>query len=230
MGLNEYPPSIIDHLCGKFAGAKRHFRAVILAVTCVVAVSVARPGQAPKNPAAKAPTVLATLSATKGSVEQGTYKNPSIGLEFTPADNLRLGDSEMKGTPGAAKLLITIEAKDDGLLSGLTSSKSLTIFYAESLAYYPENQRNTSRYVPKVIRANQGYGYQIVNEGAPERLSGYSFTRVDCVMGKVYEADLISTHNGYAFVFIFAGRDLETVNKLIATTKVKITELQSANP
>jgi hypothetical protein len=43
------------------------------------------------------------------------------------------------------------------------------------------------------------------------------------VKGAVREAVLVVTHNGYACVFIFAGSDGDAVNKLIASTKVKLT-------
>src|SRR5437660_9687326 len=101
---------------------------------------------------------------TKGLVDNGTYKNTSIGLEFTPAESLKLQEPEMKGTPGTTPLLITVQAvSDGGVISSLFSSQGLTTFYADALAYYPEEQRNVPRYLKKIIRANEAEGWQHVD-------------------------------------------------------------------
>ena len=75
----------------------------------------------------------------------------------------------------------------------------------------------------KVIRANEADGYETVDPGTPDQISGISVARVDFVKGEVHEAVLITIHNVYAFVFIFAGSDIGVVNKSIASTKVKLT-------
>src|SRR6516165_2956850 len=83
----------------------------------------------------------------KGSVEGRTYKNASIGLELTVADGLEFQAPELKGTPGAVPLLVTVTAwRSEGLLSPRTA----TAFYADALAYYPEAQRSTDAYMRKV--------------------------------------------------------------------------------
>jgi len=101
---------------------------------------------------------------------------------------------------------------------------SLTTFYAESLAYYPEEQRNIPRYVKKIIRANEADGWQHVDGKSSEQVTGILFSRVDFAKGDVHEAVLVTVHNGYAFVFIFAGSDIGSTNKLIAATTVKLTQ------
>jgi len=159
---------------------------------------------------------------TKGQVESGIYKNDSIGLQFTPAENLHLQAPEIVGTPGTTPLVVKVEANaKSGLLSGLFSARSLTIFYADALAYYPEEQRNPSRYLKKVVRANEADGYQHVNGKSSDEISGVSFMRADFTKREVYEVVLVTTHNDYAFVFIFAGSDVGVVNKMVASTKAK---------
>jgi len=76
--------------------------------------------------------------------------------------------------------------------------------------------------VHKVIRANEADGYQTVNPAMPAQISGISVVRVDFVKGKVHESVLVTIHNAYAFVFIFAGSDFGVINKSIASTKVKL--------
>jgi len=160
-----------------------------------------------------------TKNAHKGFIEQGTYKNSSIGLEFTPAKGLHFNQPELKGTPGTTPLLILIQAQTDpGPVYGLT------VFYADALDYYPEDQRNDSRYLEKIIRTNAADGFQHVDGKASEQVDGISFARADFIKGLVHETVLITTHKAYEFVFIFTGADFEVTGKLIASTDVKLTQ------
>jgi hypothetical protein len=154
---------------------------------------------------------------TKGQVESGIYKNDSIGLQFTPAESLHLQAPEIMGT------LVEVKAIAEWGLLSLFSARDVTIFYAEALAYYPEEQRNPARYLKKVLRANAAEGYQHVDSKSSDEISGVSFMRADFIHTKsrVYEVVLVTTHNDYAFVFIFAGSDVGAVNKMVASTKVK---------
>jgi hypothetical protein len=163
------------------------------------------------------------VGPTKGTVEQGTYKNSSIGIEFKPAENLHLQEPEMKGTPGKVPLVITVAAQADRtLFSGVFSSRDATVFYADALAYYPEDQRNAARYLKKIVRAQEVDGYRQLDSPASDHVGEIEFVRADFIKGGVREAVLLVIHNGYAFVFIFASSDVDSVNKLIASTKVKL--------
>lgn len=162
------------------------------------------------------------IPPNKGSVEQGTYKNPSIGIEITPASDLHLEEPEMKGTPGTTPLLIVVKATEGGLLSGLFSPRSVMIFDADALAYYPEGRRSAPLYVDRVMRTNKALGYQTVNEVRQDEISGIPFVRIDFMKDEVHESVLVTTHEAFAFVFIFVGSDFEAINKTIAATKVKI--------
>lgn len=200
----------------------RKFRHLIL----VVVLATVMPLSSARRQASheKTQTSGQSVLPDRGLVERGTYKNPSIGLEFIPAENLRLQEPEMKGKPGTVPLLITVQALSDrGFVSSLFSVRELTVFYAEALASYPEEQRNSGRYLQKVIRANEAQGFQHVDGEMVSYLSGISFLRADFVQKEVHETVLVATHNAYAFVFIFAGADLDSTNKLIASTKIKFT-------
>jgi len=158
----------------------------------------------------------------KGSVEGKTYKNATLGLELTVAPHLELGAPELKGTAGTVPLLVTVAAWGP---KKWFSSREGTIFYADALAYYPEGLRSTDDYVRKVIRANQPEGFEPVDvaEGAKlSKIAGVSFARVDFRKGTVYEAVLVKACKAFALVFIFPGPDLETINKLTATTQLKL--------
>ena len=195
----------------------------VLAFTVLIA-TLPSLGRRPESQQS-APKILPSTHGvlpTKGQIENGIYRNDSIGLEFAPAENLHLQVPEIMGTPGTTPLLVKVEADAErGLLSGLFSARSLTIFYADALAYYPEDQRNASRYLKKVARANESDGYQHIDVKSSDEIGGVSFMRADFTKSEVYEVVLVTTHNDYAFVFIFAGSDIGVVNKMIASTKVK---------
>ena len=200
------------------------FRVIILAFSFAASTLLSRSPQETAPPRANTTNSPQNPLPTKGLVDNGTYKNTSIGLEFTPAENLKLQEPEMKGTPGTTPLLITVQAvSDGGLISSLFSTQGLTIFYAEPLASYPEEQRNVPRYLKKIIRANEAEGWQHVDGKASEQMAGILFSRLDFVRGNVHEAVLVVAHRDYAFVFIFAGVDIGAPNKLIAATNVKFT-------
>ena len=157
------------------------------------------------------------LQPNKGMIEKGTYKNPSIGLEFTPAENLDLQEPEMQGAT------VTVTAQDRGWTAGLLSARSLTVFYAATFSRYPERWRDATSYMKMVIRAQEANGFQQIGSLASGQMSGIQFLRADFTKGRVYEAILVTAHNGYAFVFIFTGSGVRVTNKLIASTKVKFT-------
>jgi len=130
----------------------------------------------------------------------------------------------MKGTPGSIPLLVTVQAlADQGVISSLFWVRSLTVFYADALAYYPEDQRNAPRYMKKVIRANEAEGFQHVDGETSGQISGIPFIRADFAKRGGREVVLVTTNNTHALVFIFAGSGLEVTNKLIASTKLKFT-------
>jgi len=198
-----------------------HMKASILAVI-LIAMTPSLSSQQHITPSFEKSIPPQNTLPTVGKVVEGTYKNPSIGIELTPAENLHLEDPEMKGTPGTTPLLIVISASESGLLKGLLSPRSVMIFDADALAYYPADQRTVDRYIKKVIRANEADGYKTINPGASAQFSGIPVERAEFLKGEVHEAVLITIHNGYAFVFIFAGADFESINKSIAATKVKL--------
>jgi hypothetical protein len=200
------------------------YRALVLAIALVAAAPFS--GSQHGTPQSRPNTTTSTprVLPTKGVIEQGTYKNASIGLEFTPAEDLHLQEPEMKGSPGSTPFLLTVQAlADQGVISSLLWVRSLTVFYADALAYYPEDQRNAARYLKKIIRANEADGFQHVDGEASGQISGIPFVRADFARRGGREAVLVMTNNTYAFVFIFAGSDVGTTNKLIASTKLKLT-------
>lgn len=172
-----------------------------------------------QSPQSNAPAAASSqnLQPNKGMIEQGTYKNPSIGLEFTPAENLGLQEPEMRGP------VVTVKALDRGWSAGLLSARSLTVFSAEAFSRYPEGWRDATSYMKMVIRAQEADGFQQIGSVTSDQMSEIRFVRSDFTKGRVHEAVLVTAHNGYAFVFIFTGSGVGVTNVLIASTKVKFT-------
>ncbi len=170
--------------------------------------------EVPTRPSSSAPRL------NKGFVEGKTYMNPSLGLELTPDPDLKLGTPVLKGTPGTLPLSVTIAAWGE---PKLFSAREGTAFYADTLAYYSDDQRSTSAYMRKVVRANQKDGFERV-EGSPEsKLGGVSFARTDFFKkGPAYEAVFVRSCDSHALVFVFAGSGRDAVDKLIARTVLKL--------
>jgi hypothetical protein len=160
----------------------------------------------------------------EGKVEGRTYKNTSVGIELTPPPGLEFGSPELKGNPGSVQLLVTVTAVGEYKL--LTARKVMA-FYADALAYYPSTRRSTDAYMLRIVRSQQGDGYQPEGNTSQDRLGGVPFTRQDFKKGIVYESVFVRACDAQAFVFIFGGADQETVNSLSAATELKLDPVTS---
>jgi hypothetical protein len=205
----------------KFANMWGH-KSLVYVIVLIAATAFSSPHNAKPQSGAKTATPTPDVRRIKGVVEKGTYKNPFIGIEFTPAADLHFQEPKVAGAPGTALFIVSVEALADRGLSNLFWARSLTLFYADSLTHYPEEQRTAARHLKKVIRANESNGFQQVDGETSGQISGITFLRADLVKKEVHEAILVTTHNDYAFAFWFAGSDLIVINKLIASTKVKL--------
>ena len=155
----------------------------------------------------------------KGIVEGKTYKNPSVGLELTPSPGLEFEPPELMGTPGTVPLLVTIAAYGE---KKWFSTRNATAFYADALAYFPDDQRSTEAYMRKVVRFNGEQGFKPVAQSPDGKLGGVSFSRTDFTNGLDYSVVMVRACETLALVFIFTGSGRDEVNKLIAATQVKL--------
>ncbi len=151
---------------------------------------------------------------TSGTVQDNTYQNDSLGLQFTPPPGLRLSAPQLKGKPGTLPLLVTVAAWS--LVNGGA------VFYADDLGYYPEGRRSTRAYVERVIRTQKEQGLDLVEGETEGHLGGVTFTRIDFHQTLSYEAVLVKACDAYTFVFIFAASDVQSADKLIGETTVKL--------
>jgi TonB family protein len=155
----------------------------------------------------------------KGEVVGRTYKNASVGIEFTPPTTLELGDPKLKGNSGTLPLLVTINAACEHIPG---TARKVMAFYTDALAYYPSTQRSTEEYMRRIVRNQQNNGYEPIEAAPYGMLGGIAFARYDFKKGIVYESALVKTCETQALVFIFAGADEEIVNELSAETELKL--------
>lgn len=222
--------SAIEPRPARFLHSEHMTHALVTGTLTLMIISVVPPpvawSQAAPAPKARpaAPIPAQRSLPDKGVVEGAVYKNPSIGIEFTPPPSLHLQEPEMKGTPDAVPMLITVRAvADRGLLAGLFSGKSECVFYADKLSYYPQDKRDASNYIQQVISAQATNGFQHVGSLTTAQLSQASFLRADFEKGSAHEAVFVTTRDEFAFVLIFGASDGGTTDKLITSTKLRIT-------
>jgi len=112
----------------------------------------------------------------KGIVEAGVYKNPSLGVELSPAPGLKFEAPELKGNPGTVPLLVTINALGK---SRLFSGGEVMSLYSDALSYYPENRRSTGDYVRRVMFANKQEGWTPEERDSDYQMGGVTFARMN---------------------------------------------------
>jgi TonB family protein len=160
----------------------------------------------------------------KGEVVGRTYKNASVGIEFTPPATLELGDPKLKGNPGTLPLLVTINAAGKYIPA---TTRKVMAFYTDALAYYPSTRRSTADNMLRIVRNQQNDGYEPIEAAPYGMLGGIAFARHDFKKGVVYESVLVKLCDTQALVFIFAGADEEIVNELSAKTELKLDPVTS---
>ena len=171
-------------------------------------------------PAKPAPSVQ---QLAKGVVQGNTYKNASIGLELTPDPKLKFGRPMVARKHGTAPLSVTVSAW--GKFRSYTAREGTT-FFAMALANYPAEERSTDACMQKVIEADRGNGWKLVQGNGEGELGGISFARKDFLKvfekGSAYEAVFVKACDTQALVFVFAGSDQDAVNKIIGATELKL--------
>ncbi len=163
----------------------------------------------------------------KGEVVGRTYRNASVGVELTPPPGLEfVGPPKLKGNAGTVPLLVAIRAAEPPTF---LPGRKVMAYYSDALAYYPLGQHSTGAYLRKVVQENQnaGQGFQPLGDSSDQIFGGVVFARQDFESGAVSEVVLVKACDAQALVFIFAARDRDEVNKLIAATDLKVDQERS---
>src|SRR5579864_8420284 len=120
----------------------------------------------------------------KGTIEGGTYKNASVGLEFTPTAKLKFRTPELRpGRGGAPGAFLTVAAWGE---EKLFSARDIVTFWADALANYPENLRSTQARVQNVVQDNRKAGFEPLGGSEQAELGGVAFVRTDFKKGAAH--------------------------------------------
>jgi hypothetical protein len=149
----------------------------------------------------------------EGVVDGNTYKNPSVGLELTPASELELQAPELKGTD------VTVFASGE---YKFRSDRNTMFVGIEGLAGIPESRRSTEGEMLSWVKVAREDGSKPIEENLESKLGGVAFLRRDLVKSNIQESILVKACRDYALIFIFAGPDREALNGIIQTTQLKL--------
>ncbi len=177
----------------------------------------------------------------KGAVEGKTYKNAFLGLELTPASNLKFKAPELKGKAGTVhpSLLVAAWGK-----STSDSSTEGTAFWAADLTSYPVDERSSEACMRSIVDEKVKDGLQ-VQRSTQADLDGLPFARTDFLLpaerqsefsvkvgirhrwpetrGRAaYQAVFVKACSTVALGFVFTGSSRAAVEKLIAATELKL--------
>src|SRR5262249_12792884 len=133
------------------------------------------------------------------------------------------GTPELKGTPGSVPLVVTVTAL--GKPTFFTAREGIA-YYSDALAYYPEKRRSADAYIRRVDLANRKDGFVGLGPIFEAKIGDTTFSREDFkkagLVTPTYESVIVKACESQALVFIFAGPDLDAINKLISSTQVKL--------
>lgn len=163
----------------------------------------------------------------KGTIEGRTYKNASVGLEFTPTAKLKFRTPELRpgrgGTPGA---FVTVAAWGE---EKWLSARDIVTFWADALANYPDNLRSTQARMQNVVQDNRKAGFEPLGGSEQAELGGVAFVRADFKKGAAHEAVFVKSCSTQALVFIFFGADRKAVDDLVASTELKLSPISGCD-
>ncbi len=157
----------------------------------------------------------------RGTFQQNTYINHSLGLVITLAPGIVQNEEAMAKIPPTQQTVTLIQAWGE---KRPVSQRPGIVLYVDRLSYYPEDRRTSAAYIARVTRSQVFNGYQVVHGKPYSRLGSYLLNRVDLKRDAIREAVLVTIHRGWALVFIFAGNDEKEIGRLISETSLEFRE------
>jgi hypothetical protein len=163
---------------------------------------------------------LTTPRLDKGVIQGKTYRNASIGLDFTSDPSLTFQHPDVKenGTKRESLAVSALGKATPG------SVREGTFLGAVALAYYPEDQRSTDACMRKVVVAQLKNGFKTVVGTSNSKLGHITFARTDFSHDDppAYEAVFVKACDALALTVVFAGHDRDTVERFVAATDLKL--------
>ena len=157
----------------------------------------------------------------RGFVTGSTYRNPSLGVEFTVPEELQLRQPEMKtyARTGGVKIYVDAWSKPHKFLKYIDA---WIVFSAETLASLPVKFQSTGGFMLLMAQRERKEGYKPLQGESTEKLGEVEFLRADYGRGSRREIVLASLRENYAYVFIFSASDVAAADALIKSTTLKL--------
>jgi hypothetical protein len=165
-----------------------------------------------------APAAGQIPTSMQGQVRNGSYENSFFGLTFTPDAKLTFDTAEFAGSRTWTErtfLLFSAWTKEQigGVRTGVVAD-------ADRLSDYPEGRRDGEAYINRVVRAQLGQGYEVVDDKKHRQLANTKFLEADFKRGSGSEAVLVTLRKGYAVVFIFNAASPTDLDNLISSPRI----------
>ena len=174
----------------------------------------------PQSPVGQSQTSLSIPRLDKGAIQGKTYRNASIGLDFTSDPSLTFQRPEVKENGTKHESLMV------GALAKVTpgSVREGTFIGTVALADYPRDERSTGACMRKAVDAQLKNGFKTVMGTSDGKLGNVTFARTDFSHTKppAYEAVFMKACDALAFTVVFAAHDRETVERFVAATDLKL--------
>ena len=174
----------------------------------------------PQPPLGQSQTSLSIQHLDKGAIQDKTYRNASIGLDFTFDPSLTFQRPEVKenGTKHESLMVYALGKATPG------SVRESTFIGAVALAYYSQDERSTGACMRKVIDAQLKNGFKTVKGNSNSELGRMTFARTDFTHSAppAYEAVFVRACDALAFTVVFAGHDRDTVERFVSAANLKL--------
>ncbi len=112
----------------------------------------------------------------RGTFQQNTYTNHSLGLVITLAPGIVQNEEAMAKIPPTPQTMTLIQAWGE---KRPHSERPGIVLYVDRVSYYPEGRRTAAAYIARVTRSQVFNGYQVVHGKPYSRLGSYLLNRVD---------------------------------------------------
>lgn len=164
-------------------------------------------------------------SIDKGTVNGRTYLNEKLGIRYSVPSPLKIDDPVLQDATGPRPGITVYSCEPEGLYR-LLRTRQCVVFFADGLGPRPKEERTNSGYTDFFTKSYVNAGNEVIGEAAiPQKLSAQAFLRRD-FHGRdrrVYQAVLVTTHDGFAVVFIFTSTSKTGVDELINKTDFEFT-------
>jgi hypothetical protein len=194
---------------------KSSFLVVGLCLSHVSLVGVRTLAQLADDPA------KVSAEPVRGFVTGSTYRNPSLGVEFTVPDELQFRQPAMTtyARTGGRQIYVEAWSKPHKFLKYVDA---WIIFSAETLPSLPAKFQSNDGFMLLVAQRERKEGFKPLQRESKEKLGDVEFLRADYGRGSRREIVLASLRKDYAYVFIFSASDVAAADALIKSTTLKL--------